>query len=180
MRRIPIIVTSLLIALLVPTVCVAGGRASGPSIASFEGGFIDLRDGWGSAAACATDGSSTTCFRTERELDRFLNVSDVHTLSPLAGTFSILSTCSTVLKLYSGTSFSGSVLALGTRFVVHNLSTWGFDNVTSSYQVGACSSTFYDGASAGPPVYPGSTTAGASAASMSAGWDNRVSSVYIS
>jgi hypothetical protein len=29
-------------------------------------------------------------------------------------------------------------------------------------------------------VYPGNTSAGASAASMLAGWDNRISSVYIS
>ena len=38
---------------------------------------------------------------------------------------------------------------------------------------------FYDGASGGTPLYPGTTTANSSATSMLAGWDNRVSSVYI-
>jgi hypothetical protein len=54
------------------------------------------------------------------------------------------------------------------------------DNVTSSYVVGACAATFYDGAGGGAPVYPGGTGAFASSSVMTSGWDNRVSSVYIS
>jgi hypothetical protein len=60
-----------------------------------------------------------------------------------------------------------------------NLSTYGFDNITSSYQVGACGSTFYDGASGVAPTYPGPTGANAASATMLTSWDNRVSSVYI-
>jgi hypothetical protein len=90
-----------------------------------------------------------------------------------------LISCASALKLYRSTSFTGAVLQLTSRGTFINLSSFGFDNDTSSYQVGACSSTFYDGASGGTPVYPGTTTANSSASSMLAGWDNRVSSVFI-
>jgi hypothetical protein len=68
---------------------------------------------------------------------------------------------------------------LTSRGAYINLSTYGFDNDTSSYKVGACASYFYDGAGGGTPLYPGTTTANSSATSMLTGWDNRVSSVYI-
>ena len=151
----------------------------GPSIARFEGKLIDLRDGWGEAAACTSDGSTTACFRTEKQLDRYLNEA-LQSVTQIHGGFSIESVCSTALKLYADASFGGLVLSLSTRGTVQNLSTFSFDNVTSSYKVGACNSTFYDGPNAGSPTYPGATTAGASATSMSTGWDNRVSSVLIS
>ena len=67
-----------------------------------------------------------------------------------------------------------------TLTVVLNLSTYGFDNDTSSYRVGACASTFWAGASGSGSVYPGPTGANASASSMLSGWNNVVSSVYIS
>ena len=180
MRPILLATALLTTALLAPPQAVGAAPGRGPSIAQFEGGTIDLRNGWGEATACATDGVSTECFRTEDELDQFLTTSDTTLQLSALGDVGIQSTCPTVLKLFSNPSFGGSVLALGTRFAVINLSTWSFSNITSSYSVGACSSTFYDGANAVPPVYPGNTTAGASAASMLAGWDNRISSVYIS
>ena len=91
------------------------------------------------------------------------------------------STCSTGLKLYADANFSGTVLSFVTRFLIQNLSTYGFDNQTSSFIVGACSATLYDGSSGGAPTYPGSTGPGASASSLLfAGWDNRISSIYIS
>jgi hypothetical protein len=150
------------------------------SIASFEGSLIDLRNGWGEAKACASDGIATQCFRTEAELDQYLNDGSDHVGPRALLDFVIQSVCSVSLKLYSSTSYGGTVLALTTRFTFLNLSTWSFSNVTSSYQVGACSATFYDGAGGGSPIYPGSTSAWSSATSMLAGWDNRVSSVYIS
>ena len=179
MRPILVATALMTVVLFAPAQPLAAAPSRGPSIARFEGGTIDLRNGWGEAAACASDGTSTDCFRTESELDSYLIPRLAGTqLTPL-GDVSIQTACSTTLKLYSSTSFGGSVLALSTRFAVTNLSTWSFDNITSSYRIGACSSTFYDGANAGVPIYPGNTNAGASAASMLAGWDNRISSVYI-
>lgn len=160
----------------------AGAAVSktGPSIASFEGGYLNLRNGWGQATACTSDGVTTECFRTEKELDQYLTQIASLNGSQSLGDVGIQSVCSTTLRLYSGTSFGGSVLALSTRLTFLNLSAFSFDNVTSSYRVGACSATFYDGASGGTPTYPGNTSAGASATSMLSGWDNRVSSVFIS
>lgn len=180
LRRIVIgtALATLIVCTTTPRFSAAESHA-GPSIATFEGTLIDLRDGWGEATACTSDGITTECFRTEQELDEYLEAATGYASSLLQG-FAIESVCSTSLKLYSNTSYGGSVLALSTRSTILNLSTWSFNNVTSSYKVGACNSTFYDGANAGAPTYPGNTAAGASATSMLAGWDNRVSSVIIS
>jgi hypothetical protein len=182
MQRTISITTALLTTLLlIPTPHASAAAANpDPSIASFEGGQINLRGGWGEATACTSDGVTTECFRTEKELDQYLAAEPSQDASRAFGDIVIQSVCSTSLKLYANTSFGGTVLALSTRFAVLNLSTWSFDNITSSYKVGACSATFYDGANAGVPSYPGNTSAGASATSMQSGWDNRVSSVYVS
>jgi hypothetical protein len=151
---------------------VPSGSSPGAVIASFAGGRIDLTKGWGDATACWSDGASTACFRTEAEMDRTMNASLTISVVPLAS-------CSSSLRLYRSTAFAGGVLSLTTQNTYINLSAYGFDNDTSSYRVGACAAAFYDGANGGAPVYPGATGAGASASSMVAGWDNRISSVYI-
>ncbi len=90
-----------------------------------------------------------------------------------------LTTCSSAIGLYDNTSWGTPVVFVTTRFVYTNLSSLGFDNRTSSYAIGACSATFYDGATGTGSIYPGSTGAGASAAAMLSGWNDRVSSVYM-
>jgi hypothetical protein len=182
MQRAITITTALITTLLlIPTPHASAAAANpDPSIASFEGGHIDLRDGWGQATACTSDGVTTECFRTEKELDQYLAAEPSQNAPVALDDIVIQSVCSTSLKLYANASFGGTVLALSTRLSFLNLSTWSFDNVTSSYKVGACSATFYDGANGGAPTYPGDTSAGASATSMQTGWDNRISSVYIS
>jgi hypothetical protein len=143
-------------------------------LASFEGTTINLQDGWGAARACTSDGVVTTCYRSEAALDRATAVAAQSIeMTPLAA-------CASSLRLYRSTSYGGSVLQLTARGTFINLSSFGFSNDTSSYRVGACSASFYDGSSGGAPTYPGSTSANASATSMVTGWDNRVSSIYIS
>lgn len=146
-------------------------------IASFEGGWINLARGWGEATACTSDGLTTQCYRTEAEMDAASG--QVVGTSLRTVTIVPLVACSSSLKLYRLTSFGGAVLQLTSRGTYTNLSPYGFDNDTSSYQVGACTAYFYDGANGGTPLYPGTTTANSSATSMLTGWDNRVSSVYI-
>ncbi len=142
-------------------------------IASFDGHWIDLSEGWGVATACTSDGMTTTCFRSEAEMDRAIgDIASSFVVVPLAS-------CASSLRLYRSTSYGGAVLQLTTRGVYINLAAYGFDDDTSSYKVGACSSYFYDGANGGSPLYPGATGANSSATSMLSGWDNRVSSVYI-
>ena len=152
-----------------------------PWIADYEGTEIDLRFGWDTARACATDGVETTCYDTEAEMTAALGLpTAAPEAAPPTGTSGMLRiACDSYLRLYTGTNYTGSILALTTRGVVLNLSSDGFNNVTSSYRVGGCSSTFWDLSSGGAPVYGGSTSAWTNSPAMNAGWDNRVSSVYI-
>jgi hypothetical protein len=160
-----------------------------PSEAIFEDVELDLGESWGDASACIELGDRTECFRSEQELlaaHPAYSVTGGHvrsaraTSAPTDGEITPMATCSTSLRLYRSTGFTGGTLVLTTRAVVLNLSTYGFDNDTSSYRVGACASTFWAGASGSGSVYPGPTGANASASSMLSGWNNVVSSVYIS
>jgi len=159
------------------------GFGGDPSRAVFEGEIFDLAEGWGAAAACAELGVVVECFRSETELLRAhpeLDGDDASHVTSEAATASVAaSSCSSSLRLYRLTGHSGGALYLSTRLVGHNLSAYGFDNDTSSYTVGACSSAFYSGANLGGSQYPGSTAAFASATSMVSGWNNVVSSVMI-
>jgi hypothetical protein len=158
---------------LFPTMQANAAPSNGGVLATFEGRTINLAQSWGAATACTSDGVTTQCFRSVAEMDQVLDsVASSASISPLA-------MCTTSLRLYSGISYSGTVLQLSSRGTAINLSTYGFDNMTSSYQVGACGSTFYDGANRVAPTYPGPTGANAASSSMLTGWDNRVSSVYI-
>lgn len=141
-------------------------------IASFEGGSIRLADGWGEAQACTYDGVDARCYRSEAEMD----VAE----QPEPGLAMARAECSLpTLKLYRGAGYGANVLQLTGRGVYHDLWVLGFDNDTESYKIGPCNARFYD-------VWPNTTlystsltSAGTWAPSMSSGWDNRVSSVYI-
>ncbi len=153
-----------------------------PWVAEYEGQEIDLRFGWDAARACSTDGVVTTCYDTEAEMIASLGLPAQPPAGsdPSAGSGFVRASCDSYLRLYTGSSYTGSVLALTTRAWVLNLSDYGFNNVTSSYKVGGCASTFYDLSNAGGTVYGGGTWAWAQSATMLSGWDNRVSSVWIS
>ncbi len=151
-------------------------------VARFGTKSIDIATGWGDANACVELGATVECFRSERDLDRAhpeLATAQSMSIEGSPTIASGLAPCSSSLRLYNGTSYSGSVLILTTRGTALNLSSFGFDNVTSSYKVGACSTSFYSAASLGGSLYSGPTGANSSAASMASGWDNVVSSVWI-
>lgn len=150
-----------------------------PWLASYHGEIIDLRDGWGDAKACTTDGVVTSCYDSEAEMDRATAPNSMLTQTPSAVASFLLASCASSLRLYNGLSYGTPMLQLSTRGSAINLSTYGWDNATTSYKVGACASVFYDGANGGGSVYPGNTSAGAQSASMVTGWNDRISSVYI-
>jgi hypothetical protein len=157
-----------------------------PTHAWFEGGEIDLSKSWGDATACVELGDHTECFRTEAEmLEAHPELAETTTTNDRVGSSRVSSdatiqaACSTGLRLYRVTSYGGIALSLTTRSIWHNMASYGYDNDTSSYKVGGCSSVFRAGASGAGSTYPGNTGANAWAASMLAGWDNVVSSVYI-
>jgi hypothetical protein len=145
--------------------------------AQFEGDTIDLSQGWGAARACAVTAAAVNCYRSEAEMDAALAAAAGASTGSEVGILTV--SCSSSLRLYTGTSYSGSVLYLAVRLVAINLSPLGFDNTTSSYRVGACDSDLYSGANLGGSLYPGDTSAGAQAASMVSGWNNIVSSVFL-
>lgn len=125
--------------------------------------------------ACLVAADNTMeCFPNERALDAAhpeLNAKEAPGASPSAA-------CSSSVRLYTATNYGGSVYVYTARQQVINLQS-GIDNQTSSYKIGACGATFYENASLGGAMYPGSTSANASSTSMNSGWDNRVSSIWI-
>ncbi len=184
-RRALAAVTVLLVA--VPSVASASvDRAPQPAVrgvlAEFEGTTINLAVSWGDAHACAVSQAATMCYRSEAEM----NAASVEQLSLSSsaapteagvGDVSIAAACSSSLRLYDGTSYGGNTVNFTTRGALISLSSYGFDNLTSSYKVGACAATLYSGIQSG--TYPGNTGAGAQATSMLSGWNNVISSVYI-
>lgn len=140
-------------------------------VASFEGTTLRLADDWGEAGACYQDEGGTRCYRTE---------AGMYAAEPAVGQISngLLANCSTTLRLYRGTNYGGGVLSLSQRGIGIALSSYGFNNDTSSFKIGACGADFYDGG-VGSTQYPGGTAAGVWSAFMVSGWDNRVSTVYI-
>jgi hypothetical protein len=166
----------LLVAGGVASTAQAKSEGSGGSIASFDGTQIDLSQGWGAARACLVDetANDVECFRTQSEL--VLREEQLTAAAPANPEVS----CSTALKLFANTGYGGQELDFVDRGLWQNLSDWGFSNQTSSYKVGACSVDLADGANGGSPFYPGNTSAGHDEPSMLSGWDNRVSSIYIS
>lgn len=148
------------------------------AIATYQGRTIDLRDGWGTARACRIDDSGTNCFDSEKEMDAFISASDPGAVSGLAHSLRAV-LCGSDLRLYDGISYGSLVASIGTRLTVINLSSLGVDNMTTSYKVGACSASMWNGASATGSLYPGNTSAGAVSPNMVTGWNNTISSVYV-
>jgi len=143
-------------------------------IATFEGKKIDLRRSWGEATACLVDQQGDVrCYRTEKEMDFVIAAQDSS-----KGPQARAAACSSSVRLYRNTSWGSSVLYLSQRNVWINASWYGFNNITSSYKVGACSSVFRSLNNGGGSSYFGSTSTWASASSMGS-WDNYLSSVWI-
>lgn len=156
-------------------------ESAGRSIAIFEGETLDLSKGWGDARACWVDDLETKCFRSEAALDAALEKAGKLVEKP--GRRDLESaraaSCSSSLRVYSGTYYNGYLLYLSSRWTWINLSWFAFDNVTSSYKIGACSTTFRSGSYGTGMTYWGNTSAWAQRSTMS-GWDNVLSSLYIS
>lgn len=139
--------------------------------ASFEGHTIDLGRGWGEATACAAIGDTTTCFRTEAAMRKWLAQTP-----PMSA---LMSGCYWSLTLHEHANYTGEVLYLAEQHVWINLTGYGFNDKTSSYYIGGCDSIFVEHANGIGSWYPGDTTAWASSAGMAPGWNDRISSVAI-
>ena len=162
---------------------LAPADADARSIAEFEGRRIDLSKDWEGAQACWVDESgSARCFASEAELDEAIAADEPPTDAAKPGDESPANaraaSCSTSLRLYRDSYFAGPLLYVSQRYTWVNLSWYGFDNVVSSYRVGACSATFRSGSNGSGSTYGGSTGAW-SAASVMGSWSDVLSSVYL-
>lgn len=168
----------------------AGGAGNTqPGLASFEGRQIDLASSWEEATACIVwQPTDIQCFASERELEGYVaGVEDTlstETSSLDSSTaFAVAaasSSCGSYLRLYDYTSYGGNSLWLATRYTWLNLANYGFNQRTSSFRIGGCSAYFADLASGGGAWYPTYLTqAWDRSPSMISGWNNDVSSVYI-
>jgi hypothetical protein len=175
---VTVTVTVMMLALALGVVAVPSPATAAPVdpldgvIVQFDGETLDLADGWGDATACMFDGVTAQCFHSELAMDRALNT---FTRPGILTTRS--SSCSSSLRLYDGAYQLGPVLLITARYTPINLSVVGFDNVTSSYRVGACDANLYNGQQSWR--YPGDTSAFAGANTMLPGWNNSISSVYL-
>lgn len=166
---------------------VAGAATADPSLASYDGRTIELDDGsWDGAAACVTDGRSTRCFDTEADATAWMATNSA---GPAASAHSaptaavsmpgpMVLTCSSSLRLFQHGMFGGRVLYLASRGLWFNLSPYGFNNMTSSFVVGACTVYLADGTNGSGSWYPGgypNQVVGV----LASGWNDRITSVYV-
>lgn len=153
-----------------------------PGLARFEGRVINLAEDWEEADACALWDvvRGAECFRNEWDMVDFLQQIGM-TGGALAPNLGAAATCSSSLKLYDGYSHTGTTFYVYTTNTWINLADYGWTDRTSSYRVGACDSYFADHSDGGGEWYPTSLTeAWDTASSMTSGWNNRISSVYMS
>lgn len=173
------------------TAAASAGNAPDPTgtvgnTAVFDGEVIDISEDWGDATACLVwpdQLDAPECFATEAELAKraaSIEADAVTQHLEESATVARGANCSGYLKLYDGTSYTGSALWLRGRVQWFNLASFNFDQKTSSFKVGPCSAYFADLASGGGSWYPTSNTQAYDVAStMLSGWNNDVSSLYI-
>ena len=151
--------------------------------ALFEGRVINMASDWEEAEACIVwpeKLSIPECFRTEAEMDARIAELERSSGAESGRTVARASNCSGYLRLYDGTSYSGQVLYIRGRLQWIDLAPLGFNQKTSSFKIGPCSAYLADLAGGGGAWYPtGSTQAYDVASSMISGWNNDVSSLYI-
>lgn len=90
-----------------------------------------------------------------------------------------MSSCSSPVRLYDYTGYGTPTLSIYSRGIWLDLSSYGFDNRTASYTIGACSAYFADGTSGGGSWYSGSTSAYSANPDMGSSWRDRISSIYL-
>ena len=178
-RRMKIVVALASCAALVGVVSGAGSASASASsdvVASYNGGTIDLTQGWGSATVCALTSHGTDCFTNQGQYQQWASAqSQSSSMSaPLA------TSCSTGLELFQNIGYGGNELILTTPSIWINLSDYSFADVVSSYKVGGCAATMTDGTNGSGAIYPGATSPGSDVSWIGTAWNDRLQSVYLS
>jgi hypothetical protein len=143
-------------------------------VAAFEDHAIDLGANWEQAQACLVlrQAGLVECFRTLHEAE-----DRAEALQPqlAAATYS----CSSPLRLFEHSNYAGRQLLFFDRGYWQNLPDYGFNDQLSSYIVGACTTYLAESTNGGGAFYPGPRGAWSGVSWLAAGWDNRVSSLYM-
>jgi hypothetical protein len=157
------------------SVASASTPKSGDVIASYNGGSIDLTQGWGTATVCTVTATGTNCFTTANDYLSWASSqqSSLATVSPAIS-------CSPGLELFQNISYGGNELILTAPSIWINLSTYSFSDETSSYEVGSCAVTMTDGPNGSGSIYPGATSPGSDVSWIGTAWNDRLQSVYLS
>ena len=160
----------------------SGDPSADPSLASYDGHTIDLDDGsWDGASACASDGRTTRCFDTEAELDAWLAGTPAARRRAVRRRWSGRQRCSPAPARCASTRTAASAAGCSTcrRGGCGSTSrSYGFNNITSSFVVGACTVYLADGTNGGGSWYPGGY-ANSVVPVLASGWNDRISSVYV-
>lgn len=154
---------------------VAPGPNTPASLASFEGKKIDLSKDWGAAKSCVVWRAQgvVSCFRSSQERDAAARVLEARATGRVAA-----ASCSTPLDLYQDSDRKGRDLKFYDRGYWQNLSSYSFDNLTSSYWTGACSAHLAENSGGGGYWYPGNTGPN-HIENVSIAWNDRISSIFI-
>ncbi|MFI0242045.1 hypothetical protein [Streptomyces sp. NPDC016845] len=144
--------------------------------ASFEGRTLDLSGDWGAAKVCMVwkGRGVAECFRTKAEQE-----ARAQQLLSTASSQQLLAACSTALDLYQDNNRGGRNLKFYDRGYWQNLTTYNFNDATSSYWTGACTAHLAENTGGGGYWYPGNTGPNHIENSMRSGWNDRVSSIKI-
>ncbi len=192
-----LLVVAALIAVSAVSASAASSKRGPAAVAMFEGRAIDLASGWQGAQSCLVWPEVLTtveCFSSEAGLKTRVvqlggtlpgqsarSASSMPFTSSGGGATTASASCSSFVRLYDGVFYTGASLWLSSRSTWLNLSSLGFDQRTSSFKIGACSAYFADYSNGGGAWYPTwATQAWHVAPWMASGWDNDVSSVFIS
>ena len=142
--------------------------------AGFEGRRIDLATNWEQAQACIVlrQAGLVECFRT---LAQAQARADTITPQYAAAGYS----CSYPLRIFEHSNYGGRQLLFFDRGYWQNLPDYGFNDQLSSYIVGACYTYLAEHAGGGGAFYPGPRSAWSGVPWLQAGWDNRMSSIYM-
>ncbi len=154
-----------------PAVAAAGTT---PAAAAFEGHRIDLANNWEQAQACIVlrQAQIVECFRTLGQAeDRATAVTAQYAVAGYS--------CSSPLRLFENSNYGGRQLLFFDRGYWQNLTDYGFNDQLSSYIIGACSTYLAEHINGVGAFYPGPKWAWAGVSYLIAGWDNRISSLYM-
>lgn len=162
------------LALLVIALIVATLAVSTADTAKANNQQTSLDSSKRTACVVWNSGVPMECFSSETEL-----LAQVSKRASGPVTMASSSSCSSALRLYDGTGYSGSVLYVYQRHTWINLSGYGWSNRASSFKVGACDSRLADGSNGGGGWYPTYLSEAWDKSSNMLAWGNRVSSVYL-